>query len=312
MVKKCCVYGCNVNYLSTLNKNENASKTVYRFPKDKDERQRWIDVVGKINANLKVTSETLLVVCELHWPHGYETVRKKGKNGQSILRPSSKEYLTQITSKVSKLVELDFLQQIFNSIEENQKDCTILFDEVYVKQMLYHGGTIFGKACNNPSLLANTVLGIMVDCMYGGPTFLLRMLPVAKLNSEFLIEQISETIISIKTSGGTLNSLICDNDRTNQKFFKSFPTLPNKPWLTTDGLFMLFDYVHITKSIRNIWLTEKLGELAFKDNNIQKTVKWSHLVKLYQLESQSLLKLSKLNAIAVAPKPVERQSVHIV
>ena len=59
-------------------KNENASKTVYRFPTDKDERQRWIDVVGKINANLKVTSET--VVCELHWPHGYETVRKKGKN----------------------------------------------------------------------------------------------------------------------------------------------------------------------------------------------------------------------------------------
>ena len=36
--------------------------------------------------------------------------------------------------------------------------------------------------------------------------------------------------------------------------------------------------------------------------------KWSHLVKLYQLESQSLLKLSKLNEIAVAPKPVERQS----
>ena len=89
--KKCCVYGCNANYLSTLNKNENASKTVYRFPTDKDERQRWIDVVGKINANLKVTSEA--VVCELHWSHGDETVRKKEKNGQSILRPSSKEYI---------------------------------------------------------------------------------------------------------------------------------------------------------------------------------------------------------------------------
>ena len=127
-----------------------------------------------------------------------------------------------------------------------------------------------------------------------GPTFLPRMLPVAKLYSEFLVEQISETIISIKTSGGTVNSLICHNIRTNQKFLKSFPTLPNKPWLTTDGLFMLFDYVHITKSIRNSWLTEKLGELFFEDNNIQNTAKWSHLVKLYQLESQSLLKFSKL------------------
>ena len=180
--------------------------------------------------------------------------------------------------------------------------------------MLYHGGTIFGKACNNPSLLANTVLGIMVDCMYGGGggDFLPRMLPVAKLNSEFHIEQISETIISIKTSGGTVNSLICDNNRTNQKFVKSFPTLPNKPWLTTDGLFMLFDYVHMTKSIRNNWLTDKLGELVFEDNNIQKTAKWSHLVKLYQLESQSLLKLSKLNEIAVHQNQLNGNLYHIV
>ena len=103
------------------------------------------------------------------------------------------------------------------------------------QMMLYHGGTIFGKACNNPSLLANTVLGILVDCMYVGPTFLPQMLPVAKLNSEFLVEQISETIISIKTSGRTVNLLICDNNWTNQKFSKSFPILPNKRWLTTDG-----------------------------------------------------------------------------
>ena len=76
--------------------------------------------------------------------------------------------LTRVTSKLSQLGELNFLQRMFNSIEENQKDCTILFDEVYVKQMmLYHGGIIYGKACNNPSLLANTVLGILVDCMYG-------------------------------------------------------------------------------------------------------------------------------------------------
>ena len=81
-----------VKFLSTLNKNESAPKTVYRFPTDKDERQRWIDVVGKINANLKVTNET--VVCELHWPHGYETVRKKGEN-RSKYHPSIFEGIPQ-------------------------------------------------------------------------------------------------------------------------------------------------------------------------------------------------------------------------
>ena len=45
-----------------------ASTTVYRFHTDKDERQRWVGVVGKINANLKVTGD--VAVCELHWPQG--------------------------------------------------------------------------------------------------------------------------------------------------------------------------------------------------------------------------------------------------
>ena len=96
----------------------------------------------------------------------------------------------------------------------------------------------------------------------------------------------STTIVSFKTSGGTVNSLICDNNRTNQKFLKSFPTLPNKPWLTTDGLFMLFE-----------------------DDNIQKKAKWPRLARLYQLESHSLLKLSKLNKVAIEPELVERQSI---
>ena len=134
------------------------------------------------------------------------------------------------------------------------------------------------------------------------------MLPVAKLNAEFFAEQINETIISIKTAAGTINSLICDNNRTN-RFFKRFANALNKPWVTTGGLFLLFDYVHIIKNIRNNWLTEKSGELIFDDNGAQKTAKWSHLVKLYQLESGSLVKLSKLNEVAIAPKPVERQSV---
>ena len=60
------------------------------------------------------------------------------------------------------------------------------------------------------------------------------MLPVAKLNAEFLAEQINETIISIKTAAGTINSLICDNNRTN-RFFKSFANALNKPWVTTGG-----------------------------------------------------------------------------
>ena len=51
----------------------------YRFPnkKNNEERQRWIDVVKKINANLEVGDET--VICSRHWPENCAMKRHYGK-----------------------------------------------------------------------------------------------------------------------------------------------------------------------------------------------------------------------------------------
>ena len=56
-------------------------------------------------------------------------------------------------------------------------------DEIYVKTaLLLHGGTLFGKAANDPSNLATTVLSMMLKATFGGPEFIAKMLPVAKLD----------------------------------------------------------------------------------------------------------------------------------
>lgn len=48
---------------------------------------------------------------------------------------------TQIKLKVSSSSENTFLHSAFKSLEDNQKTCLILHDEVYVKKMLlYHSG----------------------------------------------------------------------------------------------------------------------------------------------------------------------------
>ena len=39
--------------------------------------------------------------------------------------------------------------------------------------------------------------------------------------------------------------LVCDNNSVNQRYFKMFVTVPNKPWLTENGLFLLSDFVHL-------------------------------------------------------------------
>ena len=107
----------------------------------------------------------------------------------------STRVLRSLTSKVSKLSDQKFISKIFSNLEENQRSCIILVDEVYVKPSLqFHGGGIFGKAENDPSTLATTMLAIMIKCMNGGPRFIVKIIPVCKLTSKFLYEQVSQIV----------------------------------------------------------------------------------------------------------------------
>ena len=76
MGEKCCVYGCKTNYSSKKACDGERKLSVYRFPKDETERAAWISVIP--NANF--TAKTDTVICELHWPHGFETISKCGKS----------------------------------------------------------------------------------------------------------------------------------------------------------------------------------------------------------------------------------------
>ena len=88
-----------------------------------------------------------------------------------------------------------------------------------------------------------------------------------------------------------------------------FVNLIASPWLTTAHIFLLFDYVHLLKCIRNNWLTEKVAELEFTVDGVKKVAKWDDLRKLHELECHKLVKMSKLSDVAVNPKPIERQKV---
>ena len=213
----------------------------------------------------------------------------------------------RLTSRVHNKTDDIFLNNFFSKLEGNQKQYILLIDEVYVKSMLtYHGGILFGNAVNDPSQLATTVLGFMLVSSFGGSSFLVKMLPVNKLDSTFLFEQTENLLRQIRHAGGEIIAIICDNNRVNQAFFKMFDLV--SPWQTRDNIFLLFDFVHIVKSIRNNWLTEKTGEIEFGGQ----IAKWSDITKLEKLEADSkeVVKLSRLNYVAAHPKPVERQNVN--
>ena len=80
---------------------------------------------------------------------------------------------------------------VFNTNNAIEKWCIILYDEVHMKKMLlYHGKQLFHKSIDNLSLLAQTVLGTMLICLNRGPKYLKRWIPISKLTSAILFEQI--------------------------------------------------------------------------------------------------------------------------
>ena len=45
---------------------------------------------------------------------------------------------------------------------------------------------------------------------------------------------------------------------------------PQQPCLTKDDMYLLYDFVHLLKNIRNNWLMENMGELAFYERGMKK------------------------------------------
>ena len=77
------------------------------------------------------------------------------------------------------------------------------------------------------------------------------MLPVSALKSTFIRDVIDTTHDIITSSGGKVIAIICDGNRTNRGFMRSYDNVPGKPWFTTDRKFFLFDFVHLLKCIKD-------------------------------------------------------------
>ena len=130
--------------------------------------------------------------------------------------------------------------------------------------------------------------------------------------------KITMTVIQmVNDNGGHVIALICDCLRTNIKFFSLFPGFnPERLWSVdhplkeSHRLYLLIDTVHILKSIRNNWITEKDQKLCLGDSSSPGD--WHHTVNLYEAERFSLIKNTTLTRLAVSPSPMKRQSVSLV
>ena len=240
-----------------------------------------------------------------------------------MLRRSGALALPCVTT-MKKLLSRSFqdanLPILSQELKLQQRLVNVLFDEVKLTQtMRFSGGHILGHATNatnesaESEILATHALVIEIICHYGGPRYILRVCPVAKLNSESLKNILQEAMYVIIKSGGSIISLICDNCPTNQGVYGKLGG-PGKVHLEQLGvfIFLVFDYVHIFKNVRNNWITVGNQMLSFVKDGKTYVAYWGDVRALYEEDRNTTLRLTKLTHTAVFHKPLQRQSVPLV
>nr|XP_047133766.1 uncharacterized protein LOC124811837 [Hydra vulgaris] len=152
----------------------------------------------------------------------------------------------------------------------------------------------------------------MLKPMLGKPAFVCRMVPIFKLSVNFLqslIVQITQTVAEL---GGEILCLISDKLAINRSVYKNFTLNVNMPWLgkiNNQNLVMLHDPVHLFKSIRNNWLTEKTDTIHLILNGQLFKRYWKDLVSLYKKEKNNVVKLTNLSYKPIFPGAVDRRNV---
>ena len=196
----------------------------------------------------------------------------------------------------------------FAEFNSGQRRGMLLFDEVYVKPSIrYRGGHLIGYALDKPNTPAKTILAIMFRPFFGASSFVCRLLPVASLTAQFLVQNLQEVKDLISNNNGSVVGLICDNHPTNRSAFQIFNESDS-----SEPLFLLNDTVHLFKSIRNNWFTEKSKRLTLTFRGQILTGNWNDIISIYEKERGNPVTRTLLSFEAVFPSPIDRQKVSLM
>lgn len=216
----------------------------------------------------------------------------------------------RLQSVLSSVDTNTVISKSFSQVNDQQKNCLLLLDEVKIRpSLLFSGGILCGQASNRPSEKASSMLCVMVRCLHGGPSFMLRIVPVCHLDAKYQFDIVKECAACLMDAGANIIGSITDNHRINQQYCKLFEQI--QPWRAVHPIdktkvwFLLYDTVHILKCIRNNWVSEKTQCIMF-DGSI---ANFNDVRELYRAERDHILKSTKLTHASVFPSSLQLQNV---
>ena len=177
------------------------------------------------------------------------------------------------------------MEQLFQKLKPQQRLVNILFDEVNLTETLrYSGGRVVGYAQNgscDSEVLATHALVIEVVCHFGAPKYILRIYPVAKLDSDQLKEVLLGALVAVTNAGGTMISCVGDNCKTNVVVYGKLGG-PGKAFINAinSHIFLVFDYVH-----------------SFIKEGKTCVARWKDMEALYEEDRRNHIRLTKITSV---------------
>ena len=184
----------------------------------------------------------------------------------------------------------------------------------------YKGKKLSGFVENKSNIEATTVQAFMVHSLYSDYKEIVALVPVNNMNASYLHELVCKVLNLLEEAGFVVVCLISDNNRINRNMFQKLGHTDLQSHVTNPAndkknIFLLFDSVHLIKSIRNNWINQLDSEKTFicpdfyEPSKIIKP-KFSHLRSIYHKEKDAVIKLAhKISYKCVYPSSLDRQNV---
>lgn len=223
-------------------------------------------------------------------------------------------------SPIDKCTNERYLLNMSKSLKDTEKVVVLLIDEIYISSKLeYRDKAIVGSSINNDEI-AKTVLAYMICSAFGSFQEIVKLLPVQNIKGTEMVPITLDIVKFVQQCGFEVICIVTDNHRINRTMFRQLSDdsmkFPN-PDYPEQTIFLLYDFVHIFKNIRNNWTNLKNENKTFVFPDFEKDemhfAKFSDLTFLYNKEKNSIVKKAyKLNYKSVNPTNLERQKVHLV
>ena len=163
----------------------------------------------------------------------------------------------------------------------------------------------------------------MVSSLYKKWSTIVRLLPCSKSSAKGIFPIIKTVIGDIENCNLKVQAICTDNYPMNVSLFKLFSptdtldTVVPHPLISQRWIVLLFDFVHILKSIRNNWLNQTDYNCTFlypnfEDFNSTNKALFEDIRLLFRSEQNSVAKLAhRLTAKSCWPSNLERQNVSL-